>query len=93
MILRDVVQDLKHLNALLAENPALLHNIEIVYFSAVILVTEGQEEKKKTFHKQSFSVTTTFHLAFESQVEAFLCQQYKVIKFVKPVKLHGSKKL
>lgn len=77
----------------MSENPYLLDNIHIVTFSCVLLILEGGEEKTLAIVKKPFAVTTTFRLGFESQIELWLCGEHKVLKFHKPVRLHGSKKL
>jgi hypothetical protein len=91
MTLRNIVLDLTALNRLLEENPYLLSNIEIVLFSATILVYREDKEETVSFKKKSFAVTTTFHLSLESQIEAWLCEEYRIAKFIKEVKIDRKK--
>jgi len=92
MTLKHLIKNIKTLTRLLEQNPKLLDNIVIVHYSCELLIWDN-EEKKILIHKKPFAVSNTFHLCLESQVEAFLCEEFKVIKFIQPVVLNGSQRL
>lgn len=93
MNLRHLITDFAAMAELLQKEPDLMANIEIVEYSTTLLVYRNTAEEEIVLQRRKFAVTKTFHLCFASQVEAHLCQEYEVVKFLKPVKIYASKRL